>query len=128
MGMELDILRGCEIAPIDDTVDLDNNPKFKKLELTQGQKIQMSALMNQLPALAGMDILSKTMVLTFPEGVQGVLMQLKNGGFTTTLKKRGYRKNCRNRLAGICRSASSLSRCVYCDVDCLWSILSGTNQ
>jgi len=86
MGMELDILRGCEIAPIDDTVDLDNNPKFKKLELTQGQKIQMSALMNQLPALAGMDILSKTMVLTFPDGVQGVLMQLKNGGFTTTLK------------------------------------------
>lgn len=86
MGMELDILRGCEIAPIDDTVDLDNNPKFKKLELTQGQKIQMSALMNQLPALAGMDILSKSMVLTFPEGVQGVLMQLKNGGFTTTIK------------------------------------------
>ena len=38
MGMELDILRGCEIAPIDDTVDLDNNPKFKKLELTQGQE------------------------------------------------------------------------------------------
>ena len=72
MGMELDILRGCEIAPIDDTVDLDNNPKFKKLELTQGQKIQMSALMNQLPALAGMDILSKTMVLTFPEGVQEI--------------------------------------------------------
>lgn len=87
MAKELDILRGCEIAPIDDTVDLDNSQKFKKLELTQGQKIQMSALMNQLPALAGIDILSKTMLLRFPEGVQGVLMQLKsNGGFTTTLK------------------------------------------
>ena len=75
MAKELDILRGCEIAPIDDAVDLDNNQKFKKLELTQGQKIQMSALMNQLPALAGMDILSKTMMLRFPEGVQGVLMR-----------------------------------------------------
>ena len=41
MAKELDILRGCEIAPIDDAVDLDNNQKFKKLELTQGQKIQM---------------------------------------------------------------------------------------
>ena len=87
MVKELDILHGCEIAPVDDAVDLDNSQRFKKLELTQGQKIQMSALMNQLPALAGMDILSKTMILRFPEGVQGVLMQLKsNGGFTTTLK------------------------------------------
>lgn len=87
MAKELDILRGCEIAPVDDAVDLDNSQKFKKLELTQGQKIQISALINQLPALAGMDILSKTMMLRFPEGVQGVLMQLKsNGGFTTTLK------------------------------------------
>ena len=87
MAKELDILCGCEIAPVDDAVDLDNSQRFKKLELTQGQKIQMSALMNQLPALAGIDILSKTMMLRFPEGVQGVLMQLKsNGGFTTTLK------------------------------------------
>lgn len=87
MAKELDILCGCEIAPVDDAVDLDNSQKFKKLELTQGQKIQISAMMNQLPALAGMDILSKTMMLRFPEGVQGVLMQLKsNGGFTTTLK------------------------------------------
>lgn len=30
MAKELDILRGCEIAPIDDAVDLDNSQKFKK--------------------------------------------------------------------------------------------------
>lgn len=84
---ELNILGGFEIAPIDDAIDLDNNQKFTKLDLTQGQKMQMSALMNQLPALVGMDILSKTMRLRFPEGIQGVLMQLKsNGGYTTTLK------------------------------------------
>lgn len=85
-NMTLDILGGCEIAPVDDIVDLSNNPRFAKLELTQGQKMQLSALMNQLPAMVGMDILSKTMVLTFPEGVQGVLMQLKTGGYSTTLK------------------------------------------
>ena len=87
MGMELDILRGCEIALVDETIDLDNVQKFIKLEPTQGQKMQISALMNQLPALIGVSTLSKTMMLRFPEGVQGTLMQLKsNGGYTTTLK------------------------------------------
>lgn len=85
-SMELDILGGCEIAPLDDNIDLSNNQKFSKLELTKGQQIQVSGLVSQLPALVGIDILSNTMVLKFPEGVQGVLMQLKNGGFTTTLK------------------------------------------
>lgn len=82
----LDILGGCEIAPLDDSVDLSNKQKFIKLEPTESQRMQISALMNQLPALVGMDILSKSMVLTFPEGVQGVLMQLKAGGYTTTLQ------------------------------------------
>lgn len=82
----LDILSGCEIEPVDDVVDLDNSQKFIKLESTKGQRMQINALMNQLPALVGMDILSKTMVLKFPKGVQGVLMQLKTGGYTTTLK------------------------------------------
>lgn len=84
----LDILNGCEIAQVDDNdVDLSNRQKFIKLEPTQGQKMQISALMNQLPALAGVDALSKTMRIRFPEGIQGTLMQLKsNGGYTTTLK------------------------------------------
>lgn len=84
-SMELDILSGCEITPLDDAAELSNSQKFTKLELTQGQKIQMGALMSQLPALAGIDILSNTMVLTFPEGIQGTLMKLKAGGYTTTL-------------------------------------------
>lgn len=83
----LDILHGCEITQLDDDVDLNNGQKYIKLEPTQGQKIHVSALMNQLPALVGMDTLSKTMVLRFPEGIQGTLMQLKsNGGYTTTLR------------------------------------------
>ena len=83
----LDILGGCEIAELDDDIDLNNSQKFIKLEPTQGQKMQISALMNQLPALIGTDILSKSMVLRFPDGIQGTLMQLKsNGGYTTTLK------------------------------------------
>lgn len=81
----LDILGECEIMPADD-IDLSDNRKFTKLELTQGQRIQMSGLLNQLPAIIGTDILSKTMILKFPKGIQGALVQLKNGGYTTTLR------------------------------------------
>lgn len=85
-NMAMDILGGCEIAPVDEAVDLANSQKFTKLELTDGQKMQVSALMSQLPALVGADMLSKTMMLNFPVGVPGVLMQLKNGGYSTTLR------------------------------------------
>ena len=128
MGMELDILRGCEIAPVDETIDLDNVQKFIKLEPTQGQKMQISALMNQLPALIGVSTLSKTMMLRFPEGVQGTLMQLKsNGGYTTTLKSLETGKITGTCLVGVRNSASNLSRCIYCDVCYLWTIFSLAN-
>lgn len=84
---KLDVLGGCEIAPLNGNINLSDPRKFMKLEPTQGQKMQISALMNQLPALIGTEMLSNTMVLRFPEGVQGALMQLKsNGGYTTTIK------------------------------------------
>lgn len=82
----LDILGGCEIAPLDEAVDLSDSRKFTKLKLTQGQKMQINALAAQLPALAGMDILSSSMVLSFPEGVPGTLMKLRGmEAYTTTL-------------------------------------------
>lgn len=85
-NMALDIWGGCEITQFDD-VNLSNSQEFIKLEPTQGQKMQISAMMNQLPALIGVNTLSKTMMLRFPDGIQGTLMQLKsNGGYTTTLK------------------------------------------
>jgi len=82
----LDILGGCEVAMLDDNVDLSESRKFTKLELTESQKIQMNGLMSQLPTLVGVGALSKTMTLTFPKGIQGVLMKLKAGGYSTVLK------------------------------------------
>lgn len=86
IGNGLDIFGGCEITPLDESVDLDNTQKYIKLAPTQGQQMQINALLSQLPALAGTNMLSKSVVLRFPEGVQGVLMQLKTGGYSTTLK------------------------------------------
>lgn len=82
----LDILGGCEIMPLDNENDLCNPQKFVKLEPTQGQLMRISALTNQLPALVGMNVLSNSVVLTFPNGVQGVLMKLKAGGYSTVLQ------------------------------------------
>ena len=79
-----DILGGCEIAALD-VVNVSDDRKFTKLELTQGQQMQMNGLMNQLPALLDVASLSKTVRLTFPKGVQGSLMALKSGGYSTTL-------------------------------------------
>lgn len=83
---ELDVLDGCKITSLDDSIDITNSPRFAKLDLTQGQKMQISALVNQLPAMVGTSMLSNTLTITFPEGVQGVLMKLKAGGYSTTLK------------------------------------------
>lgn len=79
-----DILGGCEIDTLDD-VNVSNEHKFTKLELTQEQKMQISGLMNQLPALLNVNSISKAVRLTFPKGVQGSLMALKRGGYSTTL-------------------------------------------
>lgn len=82
----LDIFGGCEIAPLNNAVDLTDSHKFIKLDLHQGQKMQLNALISQMPALAGMDISSNTMVLTFPDGINGELMKLKDmEAYTTTI-------------------------------------------
>lgn len=81
-----------EIATLDidvpAEVNVSDDRKFTKLKLTQGQQMQMNGLMNQLPDLLNVASLSKTVRLTFPKGVQGSLMPLKNGGYSTALVDR----------------------------------------
>ncbi len=67
---------------LDEATGLSNSRKFAKLELTQWQRLQVGALLSQLPALAGLDALSKSMALRFPDGVEGALTRLKTGGYT----------------------------------------------
>lgn len=75
----------------DDLKNIDDNPKFKKVKLSPSQKIQFSSLASQLPAimsvgqLADISKLPQLYKLSFPAGVDGTLMALKQGGFSTTL-------------------------------------------
>jgi uncharacterized protein related to proFAR isomerase len=74
-----------EMKPYDSAVDLTDTNRFTKLKMTREQKAHVNALVGAAPTLLGANALSKTYVLTFPEGVQGSLMQLKAGGYTTTI-------------------------------------------
>lgn len=75
----------------DDLKNIDDNPKFKKVKLSPSQKIQFSSLASQLPAimsvgqLADISKLPQLYKLSFPAGVDGTLMALKQGGFSTIL-------------------------------------------
>lgn len=77
---------GFEIKPSDSTTDLTDEKRFMKLKMTRDQKAQVNALLGSVPSLIGVGTLSQSYVLTFPEGVQGTLMQLKSGGYSTTLR------------------------------------------
>lgn len=71
-----------DIRPIDEAVDLEDTRHFKKMELTSGQKIQISALSQQLPSAAMAGALANTnlYVMKFPKGVPHTLMHLNKGG------------------------------------------------
>lgn len=82
-----DSLGEYEIATLDVVkANVNNDSRFLRLKLTQGQQMQINGLMTQLPALFNMKTLPNTVRLTFPKGVQGSLMPLKNGGYSTTLR------------------------------------------
>lgn len=82
-----------DISPCDNIINIDDNPKFKKLELTSSQKIQMSALASQLPAVMAANSMSAAAAIpdlytmSFPKGLPCTLVKLKDGtGYTNTLR------------------------------------------
>lgn len=44
-----------DISVCNNVHDIEDNPKYKKLEMTTQQKMQLSALTSQLPAVAALD-------------------------------------------------------------------------
>lgn len=73
------------ITPFDKNVDLENESKFKRLELTDSEKIQLSGLISQIPSTASINTVSGMWTLKFPAGVDPFLMSLKSGGYSTVL-------------------------------------------
>lgn len=70
------------IIPCDVTMDISPANGFTKLELDSAQKIQIGALLQQLPSVAVTNQISQLYTVTFPDGVSGKLMELKKTELT----------------------------------------------
>ena len=73
------------IVPCDTQIDISPANGFTKLELDTEQKIQVGALIQQLPSIVATGMTAKLYTVTFPDGVAGKLMELKRGGLTTSI-------------------------------------------
>lgn len=78
-----------EIVPCDMNYDFEDKSRFHKLQLTSGQKMQMSGLMQQIPTVMSAATLVKAYVAKFPEGLPHTLTALKQGGFGSMIRVDG---------------------------------------
>lgn len=75
----------CEVTASDVSFDFGDASRFRKIEFPEQAGLTANSLLQLLPAAAVSDAASKTYILKFPEGVQGTLLHLRRGGYTTTI-------------------------------------------
>lgn len=78
-----------EIAPCDMNYDFEDKSRFRKLDLTSAQKMQMSGLMQQLPNATSAATMAQAYVARFPEGLPHTLTALKQGGYGSMIRVDG---------------------------------------
>lgn len=73
---------GFEIFPCEEIGDISTHKEYKKMKLTDAQKIQIGGLFQQVPALLAADVMSEAYILRFPEGLPNAchLIQYRSGG------------------------------------------------
>ncbi len=72
-----------EVSPAE---NVNPNNGYKKLDCNTEQTMSMSLLVQQLPALCAADALQDAYKVTFPEGVSGTLMRLRQGGYGSPIQ------------------------------------------
>lgn len=75
----------CEVTTSDISFDFGDTSRFRKIEFPEQASLTANSLLQLLPVAAVSDAASKTYILKFPEGVQGTLLHLRRGGYTTTI-------------------------------------------
>lgn len=77
-GIISNVCCGFEIEPCD---DLPNQNELTKLKLSSAQKVQISALLRELPSMTTIGVLANAYILNLPNGVSvSDLMHYSNGG------------------------------------------------
>lgn len=75
----------CTFTPTDVVYDFSDTSRFRKIEFPEEAGITANSLIQLFPDLAASKALSQTYVLSFPRGIQGTLMELKQGGLSTVM-------------------------------------------
>ena len=75
----------CEVTTSDVSFDFGDSSRFRKIEFPEQTGLTANSLLQLLPVATVSNAASKTYILKFPEGVQGTLLQLRQGGYTTTM-------------------------------------------
>ena len=68
---------------------LEDNNRYKKLEVSNEQKMQISLLIQQIPQLLAADKLSNVYKVSFPKGLPHILTALKQGGYGSMIRNSG---------------------------------------
>lgn len=79
-------MKTFDIISCEKITDISQRQEYKKLMLTEEQKMQVSGLVQQFPALLAAETLSDAYVVHFPDGVNGRLMRYAKGGFGTPIQ------------------------------------------
>lgn len=75
----------CEVTASDVSFDFGDTSRFRKIEFPEQAGITANALLQLVPAQLVADTASNLYVLHFPKGIQGTLMNLHQGGHSTTM-------------------------------------------
>lgn len=75
-----------EIEPCTIVYDFEDKTRFRRLDTDDAQRMQVTALLQQLPAAAATTALSGTYRASFPEGLPHTLTKLKQGGYGSMIR------------------------------------------
>ena len=75
----------CEISPCESYPDFDDSARFQKVEFPEQAGLAANSLLQLIPTQTAADAMSNTYVLRFPKGIKGSLLNLNQGGQSTTM-------------------------------------------
>lgn len=75
----------CEVTTSNISFDFGDTSRFRKIEFPEQTGLTANSLLQLPPVAAVSDAATKTYILKFPEGVQGTLLHLRQGGYATTM-------------------------------------------
>ncbi len=80
---------GFSVIPCEAKEELNDRSRFERLEMSDAQKRQISALMQNIPMAVASQTMSNLYMVRFPEGLPHVLTKLKQGGFGSMIQDNG---------------------------------------